>query len=188
MFPFDFCVFPQFQVAPAASGLVFDSSAPSASAVTESSSVVNGLDEFFGSSAPAVPALSAGEVLAADFTTAAPANTNAFFPLDDNAVPGTPAANVAVDDDPFFQHYFPPAPSAPATVPEVVDPRVEWRKHNNELVRFHTIFLLSRLVTRTWLVWALTLTARPKVHFPCECHLALSFPSYNLDVACGGRP
>ncbi|EFJ40419.1 hypothetical protein VOLCADRAFT_108157 [Volvox carteri f. nagariensis] len=123
----------QFQAAPVGSANGFDSfAAPVAdyAAPYGSTSAVNGLEDFFSGS-DRVPA---AEGLAADFISAVPASAPPPFPIDDAAATATSAGGIA-DEDPFFEHYTPPAPTAPSPAPEVVDPRVEWRKQNNELLK-----------------------------------------------------
>ncbi|KXZ41295.1 hypothetical protein GPECTOR_572g613 [Gonium pectorale] len=87
----------------------------------------SGFDDFFSGSAPVPPAEQPAVLLAAPASGEAPAAAPPAF--DD-------AANVTDPEDPFFQHYTPPAaPAPPAPAPEEVDPRVEWRKQNQEVLK-----------------------------------------------------
>ncbi|GIL77412.1 hypothetical protein Vretimale_2773 [Volvox reticuliferus] len=116
----------QFQAAPVGSGSV---SFTAASVPSESAPSANGLNGSVSRSASAVTTGTAAAVQLVDSVDAAPA----VF-IDQDALENAGQAALA-DEDPFFQHYTPPAPAAPPSVPEVVDPRVEWRKQNNEVLK-----------------------------------------------------
>ncbi|GLC42685.1 hypothetical protein PLESTB_001127100 [Pleodorina starrii] len=130
----------QFQAAPSG-GDGFDSFASAAPAAASAPfapppPALNGaLDDFFSGPAPVPepvpPADTAAEAMSADFGLPLPADAPPAVHTDFSAVEGVAAAGDAADEDPFFQHYTPPAPAAPPPAPEVVDPRVEWRKQNN---------------------------------------------------------
>ncbi|GIL64736.1 hypothetical protein Vafri_18625 [Volvox africanus] len=114
----------QFQAAPLGGG---SGSFAAASVPDEAAATVNGLGDFSGS-APAVPAETSASVSLGDFATAAPVDADQDALVDAAGV-------VDADEDPFFQHYSPPTPAAQPPAPEVVDPRVEWRKQNNEILK-----------------------------------------------------
>ncbi|GFR45701.1 hypothetical protein Agub_g7011 [Astrephomene gubernaculifera] len=91
----------------------------------------SGLEDFFGGSGGAAPATSASVGL-----PLAPEGIFMEDPAPSYPDTDAPAAAAAAgNDEPFFQHYEPPAPPAPAPAPEVVDPRVEWRKQNAEVLK-----------------------------------------------------
>ncbi|GLI59380.1 hypothetical protein VaNZ11_001245 [Volvox africanus] len=121
----------QFQTAPLGGG---SGSFAAASVPYEAASAAKVLDDFYGGWAPAVPTGTAAAVSLVDFATAAPVDAVPAIPIDQDALENATRV-LDADEDPFFQHYSPPVPAAPPPAPEVVDPRVEWRKQNNEILK-----------------------------------------------------